>query len=209
VQRRLSGPGQPDGFNFQINAILNDLPELRKRDNQREKQSYTGIFRAMAEAVRSNAPDFIHLCEYDHVVLVPDLNERQMMEMQREQADVMGHMLVRMDGSAHYFQLYHESEPGFAEYWKHLSVREDKQVVLNMFGSGSMWTREAFLAVSDRLQEMPCYLETYLPTLAHHLGYRVRCWDESRHLLSNLPSRDINERNALDKGCWTVHPLKA
>jgi hypothetical protein len=196
-----------DLLDFPRKVFIDD-PDLRKVDNQRDKQSYTGIFRGMAGAVKSNAPDFIHLCEYDHVVLIPDLNARQMAEMKREQADVMGHMLVRMDGSGHYFQLYHESEPGFAEHWKNLSVREDKRAVLNMFGSGSVWTREAFLDVARRPQEIPCYLETYLPTLAHHLGYRVRCWDESRHLLSNLPSPSINEGIAVAKGCWTVHPVK-
>jgi len=188
--------------------VFIDDPELRKKDNQREKQSYTGIFRAMAEAVKSSTPDFIHLCEYDHLVLVPDLGERQVAEMKREKADVMGHMLVRMDGSGHYFQLYHEFEQSFADDWKNHSVREDKGVVMNMFGSGSMWTRKAFLAIASHPQEVRCYLETYLPTMAHHLGFRVRCWDESHHLLSNLPTPFINERIAREKGCWTVHPIK-
>ena len=188
--------------------VFIDDPGLRKSDNQRDKQSYTGVFRAMTEAIRSFSPDFIHLCEFDHVVLVPDLNARQVEEMTREQADVMGHLLVRMDNSGHYFHLYHESDERFAPFWERLSLREEKGVVLNMFGSGSMWTRQAFLAVASKAEEIPCYLELYLPTLAHHLGYRVRCWRESMHMISNLPSSMINLETAVRRGCWTIHPIK-
>jgi hypothetical protein len=36
----------------------------------------------------------------------------------------------------------------------------------------------------------------------------VRCWDESRHLISNLPVQGISECSASAKHCWTVHPIK-
>ena len=181
---------------------------LRKMDNQREKQSYTGIFQAMAFVVEKERPEFIYFCEYDHLPLVHDLNRKQVDEMIRENADVMGHWLYRVDGSSHYHMLYHQSEPGFIPFWKSLSHREDPGVILSMFGSGSMWTRDAFLALAKRTQEIPCYLEIYLPSLAHHLGYRVRGWNESNHLLSNLPSPLISVDEGLRRGAWTVHPVK-
>jgi hypothetical protein len=81
-------------------------------------------------------------------------------------------------------------------------------VILSMFGSGSFWTREAFLAVAAQNQEIGCYLEIYLPTVAHHLGYRVRSWKESHHLISNLPSPSVSVDEAKRRGCWTVHPVK-
>ena len=181
---------------------------LRREDNQREKQSYTGIFHAMAPVIERERPDYVYLCEYDHVPLRSDLNALQVAEIRQEGADVMGHWLYRVDGTSHYHMLYHESDPGFLPYWQSVSGREEKGVVLSMFGSGSLWSRDAFLAIASIQQEIPCYLELYLPTLAHHLGYRVRCWEESKHMISNLPSPKINLETADRRGCWTVHPIK-
>jgi N-acetylglucosaminyldiphosphoundecaprenol N-acetyl-beta-D-mannosaminyltransferase len=181
---------------------------LRKEDNQREKQSYTGIFEAMAPVVERERPDYIYLCEYDHVPLSTDLNALQVAEITAEQADVMGHWLYRVDGTSHYHMLYHQSDPAFQSYWQSVSRREEKNVVLSMFGSGSLWSRDAFLAIASRTQQIPCYLELYLPTLAHHLGYRVRCWDESRHMISNLPSGKWTIDEAMKRDCLTIHPVK-
>lgn len=181
---------------------------LRREDNQRGKQSYTGIFHAMAPVIESEKPDYIYFCEYDHVPLRSDLNDLQVEEIAAERADVMGHWLYRVDGTSHYHMLYHQSDPDFLPFWQALSRREDKGVVLSMFGSGSLWSREAFLAIASRTQRIPCYLELYLPTLAHHLGYRVRCWDESRHMISNLPSRRWRPDEARSRNCLTIHPVK-
>jgi hypothetical protein len=162
----------------------------------------------MAPVIERERPDYIYLCEYDHVPLRSDLNALQVAEIQQEGADVMGHWLYRVDGTSHYHMLYHRSDPGFLPYWQSVSRREETGVVLSMFGSGSLWSRDAFLAIASRQQEIPCYLELYLPTLAHHLGYRVRCWGESNHMISNLPSSKINLETAVRRGCWTVHPIK-
>jgi hypothetical protein len=162
----------------------------------------------MAPVVERERPDFIYLCEYDQIPLVRDLNRRQVGEMTREGADVMGHWLHRVDGTSHGHMLNHETDPGFLPFWRSVSRREDPGVVFSMFGSGSFWTREAFLAVASTPQSINCYQELYLPTLAHHLGYRVRGWDEEHHLLSNLPSRTITVQEGRKRGAWTVHPVK-
>jgi len=181
---------------------------LRHKDNQRGKQSYTGIFQAMEAVVKKENPDFIYFCEFDHLPLVQDLNARQVTEIKGEKADVMGHWLYRVDGTNNHHLLYHESDPHFFPYWTSISSREDPGIILSMFGSGSFWSREAFLAVASREQGIPCYLELYLPTLAHHLGFRVRGWNESNHLISNLPSRSISKEEGVKRGSWTVHPVK-
>jgi N-acetylglucosaminyldiphosphoundecaprenol N-acetyl-beta-D-mannosaminyltransferase len=181
---------------------------LRVEDNQREKQSYTGIFRAMAAVVEREMPDYIYFSEYDHVPLVSDLNCRQVDVITSENADVMGHWLYRVDGTSNHHMLYHETDPAFLPFWKSVSRREDTGVVLSMLGTGSFWTREAYLAIARNPQEISCYLELYLPTLVHHLGFRVRGWNDREHLLSNLPSRSISIELGREQGCWTVHPIK-
>jgi N-acetylglucosaminyldiphosphoundecaprenol N-acetyl-beta-D-mannosaminyltransferase len=188
--------------------IFVDDPKLRKKDNQREKQCYSGIFKAMASVIEAEKPDYIYLCEYDHLPLIPDLNQQQVRAIRQEEADVMGHWLYRVDGTGHYHELYHESDPDYLPFWKSVSRRENRTVILSMFGSGSFWTREAFLAIANQQQTIECYLEIYLPSLAHHLGFRVRGWRESDHLISNLALPAITMENARNKGCWTVHPVK-
>lgn len=181
---------------------------LKRMDNQRGMQSYTEIFCAMAPVIEREKPDFIYLCEYDHLPLRSDLNSLQMAEINSARADVMGHFLSRIDGTGHPHYLQHSADPDFHRYWDSVSLRENKQVVLTMFGSGSFWSREAFLAISKQEQKIPCYVELYLPTMAHHLGFRVRCWDETRHMISNLPSRKWTIEAARNRSCLSIHPVK-
>ena len=183
-------------------------PALRRKDQQRGKQSYTGGFQEMARALEGQDYGYVYFCEYDHVPLIKDLNHRQVEILRRQGADAMGHWLYRVDGTSHFHMLYHEADPNFVPYWRKISKREDPSVVLSMLGSGSFWNREVFIAVTTLPQRIPCYHELYLPTLAHHLGFRVRGWREGEHMISNLPTRDISIDNARSKGCWTVHPVK-
>ena len=60
-----------------------------------------------------------------------------------------------------------------------------------MFGSGPFWTREAFVGVCSIPQTINCYFKIFLPTLAHHLGYRAITVQKGRKMEA-----------------WTVHPVK-
>src|ERR1700737_724664 len=57
--------------------IFVDDPRLRTRDHQREFQSYSRLFQAAAEFLQRQGEvfRFVHYAEYDHLPLVPDLNE--------------------------------------------------------------------------------------------------------------------------------------
>lgn len=188
--------------------VFVDDPGLRTRDHQREKQTYGGILKATAPIIEREAPDYVYLCEYDHLPIQNDFMSRQIKEMRSEGADVMAHYLERIDRTSSPFGLFHDAETDFAAFWEGLSVRPDPSVVFWMFGSGSLWTREAYLAVAAVAQRIPCYFEVYLPTLAHHLGFRVRRWREDRHLVTNLPSPKVTLGEAAARGSWTVHPVK-
>jgi hypothetical protein len=188
--------------------VFIDDPELRTRDHQREKQSYAGLLRACAPIVEREGADYVYLCEYDHLPAVPDLSVRQIRALREEGADVMAHCLIRTDGTNWVIALAHESDPQFHPFWKSVSVREDSSVILWMFGSGSFWTREAFLAVALKRLDIACYFEIHLPTMAHHLGFRVRNWNPCDHLLTNLPKKGVTLEVAMSQGCWTVHPVK-
>ncbi|HJT82296.1 MAG TPA: hypothetical protein VJ719_13965, partial [Chthoniobacterales bacterium] len=167
-------PFEFDKLQHQHKVFIDD-ETLRTKDHQREFQSYGGIFRAAAKFVESR-PDlsYVHFVEFDHIPLVGDLNRRQIERLQSEQADVLGFHVQRIDGTSHPHFLYHIANDQFAAYWRTMTRRSDPDVVLSMFGTGTFWTRKAFCEVASIREPFPMYLEIYLPTLAHHLGFRLR-----------------------------------
>lgn len=186
-----------------------DDPRLRTRDHGRERQSYSGVFRAASGWLRDQPHTHVLFVEYDHLPLRTDLNARQLDRLAEEGADVLGVSVARVDGTSWPHNLYHVGLPGFFEYWAGLSVRTDKALILHMFCSGSFWTRKAFDAVAQTQEPYPIYLEIFLPTAAHHLGFRVRDWgEEASRFISNLGNFADRMEEARQAGAWTIHPVK-
>ena len=183
---------------------------LRTRDHQREFQSYTELFRSVELFLNERGSPFhyVHFIEYDHLPLVNDLNERQVERLMKECADVIGFHLHRIDGTSSPHFLYHVSNPNFAAYWAELSCRSEPEVVLSMFGSGSFWRREAFSEVALRREPFPIYMEIFLPTLAHHLGFRLRDFAEQNRFVGVLQDKTNEIAKARAEGAWTLHPVK-
>jgi len=204
------GPGSEFEAIAHPQKFLVDDPRLRTRDHQREFQSYTRLFRGAADFMRQagSEAEFIHFAEYDHLPLVPDLNARQLDRLKTEHADVLAFHLHRVDGTSNPHFLYHTSDPRFGAHWQEISRRKDKNVVLSMFGSGSFWSRGAFFAVAAQAEPFPMYLELYLPTLAHHLGFRVRDFAEQDRFGQVLQDATGQIQPARAEGAWTLHPVK-
>ncbi|MGI8820705.1 MAG: hypothetical protein ACR2ID_07560 [Chthoniobacterales bacterium] len=185
-------------------------PRLRTRDHQREYQSYSGLLRGAADALRAadSCFEFLHFAEYDHLPLSRDVNAKQIERLNAEGADLLGFHVRRVDETNYPHYLYHISNPDFPSFWGAISRREEPEVVLSMFGSGSFWRREAFLAVADATEPFPIYLEIYLPTLAHHLGFRVRDFGEQNRFVRALGDRTRSVGRERQAGGWTLHPVK-
>lgn len=192
---------------------------LRTRDHQRERQSYVGVFAAIARWLRDHAAggqEFaaLHLAEYDHLPLAPDLADRFLGALRTERADVLGHELRRVDGTNQPHYLYHLGDGRFASFWAGMSRRRDadgRAAVLSMFGSGTVWTPAAFMAVAGLPEPCPVYLELWLPTAAHHLGFRVREFPPEAggaRFISSLGERQGQIAEARAAGAWTLHPVK-
>ena len=203
--------GTPENFSkitFEPKIFIDD-PRLRTRDHQREKQSYSGLFAGVAAWLEPQpACEYVYVAEFDHWPLVADLDERLIERLKAEDADVMGHELYRRDGTSCPYYLYHLSDARFLPWLKGFSGRTDKGAVFNMFGSGSFWTRAAFLAVARMGEPFPMYLETYLPTVAHHLGFRLRDFQDQNHHISAQGDRYEELEKAKQAGAWTLHPVK-
>ncbi len=194
---------------FQRKLFITDA-SLRTLDHQREGQSYTAVFKEVSRWLKANShpAEFVTLFEFDHVPLVPDLNRRQVERMRAEQADVVAYHLDRVDGTSHAHYLYYAANAEFARFLRNVSLRKDHNVVLSMFGTGSCWTREAFDAVSGFTEPFPVYFELYLPTLAHHLGFRLRDYASQDNFVSNLGDRSTEIQTAREHGGWSLHPVK-
>jgi hypothetical protein len=193
--------------------VFVDDARLRTRDHQRQRQSYHAVCRAAAAWLEENAAaghTHVYLAEFDHVPLVADLNRRQLEALTREGADVLGLRCLRIDGTSHPHYLYHAADPAFHEFWRGLSCRADPAVVLTMFGTGSFWTRAAFVATAEAAEPVPIYLELFLPTAAHHLGYRVRPYpDAAAHaFVDHVGDYRARIPEAEAAGAWTIHPVK-
>ena len=190
-------------------VVVND-PALRTRDHGREKQSYQGVFRAVAQTVKASRAQFVSFVEYDEVPVVADLNCRMIASLEEEQADVLGFRLYRVDGTSHHQYLDHCRDPEFLAYWREVSCRAEKGIVLSMLGCGSFWRSEAFLAVAALVSAPRVYLEMFMPTAAHHLGYRVRPFPAEQE--NSMEPEVVKFASALDewksRGAWRVHPVK-
>jgi len=187
-----------------------DDPYLRTRDHQREFQSYTQMFKSAAEFLNKQGSEFqfVHFAEYDHLPLVTDLNQRQIDRLIAEEADVFGYHVHRIDDTSSPHFLYHANDDRFMRYWAGISRRSEPEVVLSMFGSGSFWAREAYCAVCSVEEPFPIYMEIYLPTLAHHLGFRVRDFGEQNRFVRALENEICDIDQARKQGAWTLHPVK-
>jgi hypothetical protein len=190
--------------------IFIEDPRLRTRHHQREKQSYSQIYQKVARWLGDHPEcGYVYFAEFDHWPLVENLGERLIERLKREGADVLGHELARRDKTCCGHYLYHLSDERFLPWLKSVSCRPDPGVVFNMFGSGSFWTREAFLAVAESGEPFPVYLEVFLPTLAHHLGFRVRDFQEQSRYVRAVGNGFEEIGEAARSGAWTIHPIKA
>lgn len=181
---------------------------VRTPNPQRDRQSYQEIFqRAVADGLL-DGKRYVHLAEYDQLPLQPALNSLQIRVLNRLRADVLGYRLKRVDGTNNPHYLYHRADPAFDRFLRHISRRPDPGVVLSFAGFGSFWAAAAFRAVAAVAEPFPIYLELWMPTVAHHLGFAVRCIkeDEKFNALEGdaLPLLD----EAAAAGVWNLHPVK-
>jgi hypothetical protein len=187
-----------------------DDSRLRTLDHQREFQSYTRMFQKAAEFLADSTSPFrfLYFAEYDHIPLAADLNERQCARLREEGADVLAFHLARVDDTSNPHFLYHAANSEFAAHWRRISVRTQSEVVLSMFGSGSFWTSEALCAVAAVEEPFAMYMEIYLPTLAHHLGFRLRDLPDQNRFVRATENEIVDLAHARKQDAWTLHPIK-
>lgn len=186
-----------------------DDSRLHTREHQREFQSYTPVLVEASRWLVGKAFDYVHLAEYDQLPLRAGFNLRQLEYLEAERADMLCFYLGRVDDTSSPHYLYHKNDTRFHPYWESISVRRDRRVVLSMLGTGTFWTRRAFDAVAAQPEPFRMYLELWIPTVAHHLGYRVRSFHgaEASGFIRTSPTENLLVE-ARTQHAWTVHPVK-
>jgi hypothetical protein len=153
--------------------------------------------------------DYVCFVEQDHIPLISNWADRLLERRERERADVLFHCLCRVDGTTSPHYKYHLSDPAFATAWESLSRRDEKGTILNCIGTGSFWRRDAFIDVGNASLPTPVYLEMSMPTTAHHLGYRVRDFEEQNPFIAYGGAESPDELLAAQKrGGWSAHKVK-
>lgn len=188
-------------------AFVSD-PRLRTRLHRRERQSYGEVFRHIAAGCRG----FTHVlfAEYDLYPLVPvaELYEAYAEYLLKERADAIFRLLYEVQGTCQEVYLPYRDEPEFTAFWKSVSVRPDPGVVLWALLPGSFWTAEAVMAVAAVEEIHPTYFEIHLPTLAHHLGFRLRPLSDDRFVIYGGQPLDKKLDELRRQGAVVAHPVK-
>jgi hypothetical protein len=152
-----------------------DDPRLRSAPAPAAKQSYRSVFRLVA-GVLPHEPNVSHilLAEFDLLPLQKDLPTRLLQALDSEAADVLLSYLSRVDQTNAPHYLYHLQDPSFASAWKAFSLRENPESIFNALVVGSVWRKQAWVALSEIELPVEVYLEMEIPTNLHHLGFRIR-----------------------------------
>lgn len=201
------GPKQQfDQINYTKKTFI-DSSKLKTRDHQRENQSYVEVYQAAAAAIAPTSTH-VYFTEFDHVPSSPVSLEVLLRIQEQKDADLLTFDLKRIDqtNAPHYLWLL-DNQP-FFQFLKTLSKRVDKQIILTSPGYGHLWRRDAFdafVAVEDKYN---VYLEIWLPTVAHHLGYRVQPVGSWQEWNTTSGSFDENYDDAVASSVEWVHPVK-
>lgn len=203
------GGNQAESFAGMANFVNVLDARLRTRDHPRERQSYQGVMKAVRPLLVQLSATHIHMAEYDEIPVVDDLNARLISLMSEEDCDVLGHRLLRVDNTSHPHYLDHAKQQEFMDFWGSISCRKDPEIVLSMLGCGSFWKWKAFDAVANLDDEVGVYLELFMPTAAHHLGFRVRPLSDQDQFMATEVLKNVSDLVEFKKrGAWRVHPVK-
>jgi hypothetical protein len=186
--------------------ILAPGERIRTVDHQRQLRNPLEAYGALRAWLRDKPYDLLHIADYDLLPLRADYFDLLLRRRDAEDADLLVFSAARVDGTSNPMYLGQCGDPRFHAFFRSVSVRENKAVVLNVLGAGMLWTREAFAAVSALDEPFPMHGEEYLPTLAHHLGFRVRAIPDQSQFAYALTARPESARRA---GAWVLHPVKA
>ncbi len=196
---------------FEHKLFIDD-PTLR--GPEQHLQSLTTLFEAVWAAYfdADESVDSLYVIEYDHLILDPHFEDRLRQLAARTQADLMGKNCVECTATndAHYVRF--RRDPRLLAHLRALSVRDETDRLFRCLGDGMWISRRALWSYVRIARHPPCYCEVYVPTLLHHLGFRVVDVDAHSDLYRDvrwIPPFSVEETEVrFADGAVFMHPVK-
>lgn len=192
--------------------VFIDDPTLKS--NGPHLQSMTQVFEAVWNAffADDDRADSLYVIEYDHLVLHGGFEARLRELADATNADLLGKKCIDCSATNHEHYIRFRRDPKLLEHLRRLSVREDPTRIYSCLGDGIWLTRHALEAYVAVERHPPCYLEVYVPTLLHHLGFHVVNIDAHSDVYRDvrwLPPIEVHEViERLQQGAVFMHPVK-
>lgn len=194
-----------------ITAIFISDVSLRSTEHVRQRQQYAGIIRGTSQWLEQTGHinvTHIHMVEFDVLPTIANPGKHLVRALSDEDADLIGYGLVDISHTIHPHNRFETANSAFLNFLKSISLREEKGKILSMLGCSSTWTRACFEEVA-RLDYPAAYLEICIPTLTHHLGYRVRPIHKGQERFVTFHGDFHQEIEKFrHEGAWLVHPCK-
>jgi hypothetical protein len=184
------------------------------RGAARSFQAYGGILAAVEDRWLAAEPDTdaVYLFEFDHLILTPDFDDALRSLASATGAGLLGKSCGDRNATNWHHYTRFRRDAALLSHIGRISVREDPTRLFGTLASAMWLTRDAvasYLAVGEH---PPCYGELYVPTLLHHLGYRVVDVDAVSDLYRHVrwqPEYTAGEAIRLrQEGAAFVHPIK-
>jgi hypothetical protein len=190
------------------------IDDATLRGPERHLQSLTATFQAVWAAyfAGDKSVESLYMIEYDHLVLDSSFEGRLSDLAAQTQADLMGKNCVECTATndAQYVRFRHD--PRLLALLRSVSVRDDPTRLFRCLGDGMWISRHALQAYLGIAEHPPCYCEVYVPTLLHHLGFRLVDVDAESDLYRHvrwLPLFDAEQAIAqFADGAVFIHPVK-
>jgi hypothetical protein len=191
-------------------ALFIEDPSLR---GPNKEQSYNEVLTAVYQSCVRDDPaiELIYFIEYDQLILRADFEEELLALAQRSPAGLFAkHASPRMDTNWPHSVRYRNDER-LMRFLAGISRREDRGQLWGCLGSGLLFLREALRDFSSVTDAPHAYLEMFIPTVVHHLGFEVANVDALGDLYADVrwqPSYGVEEAIAAKRaGRAFVHPF--
>lgn len=177
-------------------------------------QSYNQLLQKVHAGYVAAQPaiDAVFVFEYDQVVLRPDFETALAQLLEHSGADFLGKNTTPRNDTNWIHALRFKRDPRFLAFLERLSVRDDPHRLYSCLGSGFVMRRPVLERFVDVEHFVSCYVELYLPTVVHHLGFAVedcdRVSDIYDHVVHGPPKSLAEVLEAKRQGHFFAHPFK-
>lgn len=193
-------------------AVFVDDPTLR---GPNQHQSYTAVLRAAYEEFVEPDPevDLLYFVEFDQLVVRADFEDPLRALAAETGAGLVAKFASQRNDTNWPHYLRQRGDRDLDAYFERITVRPDPGARWGCLGSGMLFTRDALAAFHAATPEAPhAYLELFVPTTIHHLGFEIADPDRHGDLYASIrwrpeftPEEAIAAKRA---GRAFVHPFK-